>query len=108
MQQLIQKHSASDSSAVSDRAATAAWKLFDPMHVDAHTQIQGGHSEGAGTSSLVESAASAMCEMGNTVEMAMLWTEVSIPLLPACMHSCPYKPCYRLCACMQLLCMVVS
>ncbi|KAL0052724.1 hypothetical protein WJX82_006686 [Trebouxia sp. C0006] len=59
----------------SDRAATAAWQLFNPMHVDAHTQICSASNEGEGTS-LAGSIATAMCEMKDTAEMAMLWLEV--------------------------------
>ncbi len=60
----------------SDRAATLAWQLFNPMHVDAHTQICCASDEGEGIS-LAGSIATAMCEMKGTAEMAMLWLEVS-------------------------------
>ncbi len=79
----------------SDRAATAAWQLFNPMHVDAHTQICSASNEGEGIS-LAGSIATAMCEMKDTAEMAMLWLEVSPHLVAHGQSSVP-----RLCPFLQ-------
>ena len=77
----------------SDRAATAAWQLFNPMHVDAHTQICSASNEGEGTS-LAGSIATAMCEMKDTAEMTILWLEVSPHLVThersSVSHLCPF------------------
>ena len=80
MQQLMSHRGADNKSGGSDRAATAAWKLFDPMHMEAHSQLQSAGKEGVASNSLVSSIATAMCEMRDTAEMAMLWTEVGLPL----------------------------
>ena len=72
MQQVI-GHGSPGSAASSNRAATAAWNIFDPMqfgmhaHTDAPTTAEHG---------LAESIAMAMCEMTGPAEMAMLWSEV--------------------------------
>lgn len=79
MQQLVSHSSANSKSGGSDRAATAAWKLFDPMHVEAHSQLHSAGNEDVARNSLVSSIAVAMCEMGDTAEMAILWTEVGLP-----------------------------
>ena len=60
--------------ASSDRAATAAWQLFDPMHVEAQGQLAASSGAGQG---LVEGIAQAMCGIQGTCEMALLWLEVS-------------------------------
>ena len=54
----------------SDRAATAAWRLFEPMQ-SAHPKAITSANQG-----LAESIATAMCEMTDCAEMALLWTEV--------------------------------
>ncbi len=76
MRQLVDQLGAITKPNSSDRAATVAWQLFNPMHVDAHTQICSASNEGEGIS-LAGSIATAMCEMKDTAEMAMLWLEVS-------------------------------
>lgn len=86
MQQLVSHLSANSKSGGSDRAATAAWKLFDPMHVEAHSQLQSVSNAGVASNSLVSSIAATMCEMGDTAEMATLWTEVGFSTL-LCAHT---------------------
>ena len=63
----------------SDRAATAAWTLFEPMQfgVSAHPKVFTTADQG-----LAESIAGAMCKMTNCTEMAMLWTEVYLSSFP--------------------------
>ncbi|KAL0036637.1 hypothetical protein WJX79_003712 [Trebouxia sp. C0005] len=75
MRQLVDDLSAITKRNSSDRAATVAWQLFNPMHVDAHSQICSASNGGQGIS-LAGSIATAMCEMKDTAEMAMLWLEV--------------------------------
>ncbi len=85
MRQLVDQLGAITKPDISDRAATVAWRLFNPMHVDAHTQICSASNEGGEGISLAGSIATAMCEMKDTAEMAMLWLEVS-PRLDAPEH----------------------
>jgi len=46
MRQLVDQLGAITKPDISDRAATVAWRLFNPMHVDAHTQICSASNEG--------------------------------------------------------------
>lgn len=57
----------------SDRAATAAWRLFEPMQfgMSSHPKLSPPAAH-----DLAENIAAAMCEMTDSAEMAMLWTEV--------------------------------
>ena len=93
MRQLVDQLGDNTKSNSSDRAATVAWQLFNPMHVDAHSQICSASNEGDGIS-LVGSIAAAMCEMKDTAEMAMLWLEVSPHLVThersSVSHLCPF------------------
>lgn len=75
MRQLVDHLAANTKTNSSDRAATVAWQLFNPKHVDAHSQVCSASSEGEGIS-LAGSIAAAMCEMKDTAEMAILWLEV--------------------------------
>ncbi|DBA86224.1 TPA: hypothetical protein ACH3X1_005730 [Trebouxia sp. C0004] len=77
MRQLVDQLGAITKPDSSDRAATVAWQLFNPMHVDAHSHICCANNEGGKGISLAGSIATAMCEMKDTAEMAMLWLEVS-------------------------------
>lgn len=61
------------STAGSDRAATAAWRLFEPMQFGMSYQAK---VSSAADHDLAESIAGAMCQMTDCAEMAMLWTEV--------------------------------
>ncbi len=88
MWQLVDQSGAITKSNSSDRAATVAWQLFNPMHVDAHSQICSASNEGGEGISLAGSIAAAMCEMKDTAEMAMLWLEVSLRLVAYESVSC--------------------
>ena len=61
------------STASSDRAATAAWRLFEPMQFGVSAQPK---APTAAAHDLAESIAGAMCDMTDCAEMAMFWTEV--------------------------------
>lgn len=67
----------------SDRAATAAWRLFEPMQFGMTGRLKAGTIAPQG---LAESIATAMCEMTDCAEMAMLWIEV-------CRTSSCFKAC---------------
>ena len=54
----------------SDRAATTAWRLFEPMQFGMSKAVTNANQ------GLAESIATAMCEMTDCAEMALLWTEV--------------------------------
>ena len=68
-----------------DRAATAAWRLFEPMQsgMCAHPKAVTSADQG-----LAESIATAMCQMTDCAEMALLWTEV-------CCTSMSFKHCLQ-------------
>ena len=73
----------------SDRTATAAWRLFEPMQFGMSAQSKGLTTADQG---LAESIAGTMCEMTNCAEMAMLWTEVHLTKIS----------CFQVTACLQV------
>lgn len=73
MDEVVRQAGTAGTAGNSDRAATVAWRLFEPMQfgMSAHPKVFTTADQG-----LAESISGAMCEMTNCAEMAMLWTEV--------------------------------
>ena len=72
MEEVIEQGGDSNT-AGADRAATAAWKLFEPMQFGMHSQAKVPVTAPHG---LAGSIATAMAGVSSCAEMAMLWTEV--------------------------------
>lgn len=72
MEQVVSQAGRS-STGSSDRAATAAWRLFEPMQfgMGSHPQVPPPAAH-----DLAEDIAAATCGMSDSAEMAILWTEV--------------------------------
>ena len=73
MDELMRQAVESSTGGSSDKAATAAWRLFEPMQFGMSAQPKAVTSAAQG---LAERIAMAMCEMTDCAEMALLWIEV--------------------------------
>ena len=74
-------HGGAGNTILGDRAATAAWKLFEPMQYGMHNPADAPVTSPHGLAGRI---ATAMADMSGCAEMAMLWSEVCHVLKLCC------------------------